>query len=75
MAPGVNFDVDILVSCMKCGAERPLPAKNSAERVVENVNDERAIVYADTERACSCGSKRIKIEAKFDGGSNEAEAG
>ncbi len=56
----IDFDLDI--RCVGCGRESTFPDAE-AQRVL-HVD---GVIYADVDRRCRCGSKRVRISVKFDG--------
>lgn len=70
--PGMHvaFDLDVDIRCVGCEAERPFPSP--AERVLEG-----DVLYADVPEAeaCPCGSRRVRVDVKFDAEEVEPESG
>lgn len=64
----VDFDLDIDVRCVSCGAERELP-EGTATRVLEG-----DALYAETRDECeACGAKRIRVDVKINEEANEGD--
>jgi hypothetical protein len=56
-----DFDLDVDVTCVGCGATRDLPI-GTAERVLEG-----DALFADVKDPCSaCGACRVRVEVKID---------
>lgn len=65
----VDFDLDVQVRCVKCGADRELP-EGTATRVLEG-----DALYAETRDPCeACGARRLRVDVTIETNDGE-EAG